>query len=102
MRKEDFDEALTELQQRVTQGAGVLESQQRQAIASGSNIDLDLATYAEKVRKHAYKVVDEDVAQMKANGYSEDAIFEATISAAMGAAMERWNIAKAAMEGEGG
>ena len=44
------------------------------------------------------EVTDEDVADLIAAGYSEDAIFEATVSAAVGAGMKRWSTAKAAME----
>jgi hypothetical protein len=50
-----------------------------------SNLPLDLQTYVTKVRKHAYKVTDEDIAQLHNAGYSEDAIFEITLSIALGA-----------------
>ena len=98
MRKDDFDKALTALHTRATQGAGVLESKDRSAVASGADVPEALKSYAEKVRLHAYKVTDEDVADLIAAGYSEDAIFEATVSAAVGAGMKRWSTAKAAME----
>lgn len=45
--------------------------------------------YVEKVTQHAYKVTDADVESLKRNGYSEDAIFEITGAAAMGAAIMR-------------
>lgn len=48
-----------------------------------------LASYVEKVRLHAYKVTDEDVFALRRAGYSEDAIFELTASAAVGAALLR-------------
>jgi len=48
-----------------------------------------LRTYVEKVRAHAYTVTDEDVEALKRDGYSEDAIFELTASAALGAALLR-------------
>jgi hypothetical protein len=48
-----------------------------------------LVTYLEKVRGHAYRVTDEDVEALKHAGYSEDAIFELTVSAAIGAALVR-------------
>jgi alkylhydroperoxidase family enzyme len=47
------------------------------------------AKYLEKVRLHAYKVSDRDVEQLKAAGFSEDEIFEHTISAAVAAGLER-------------
>lgn len=49
----------------------------------------DLAPYLEKVRLHAYKVTDRDVDELKAAGYTEDEIFEHTVSAATAAGLER-------------
>jgi alkylhydroperoxidase family enzyme len=49
----------------------------------------EFATYLEKIRLHAYKVADEDVEALKAAGFSEDEIFEQTISAAVAAGLER-------------
>ena len=49
----------------------------------------DLAGYLEKVRLHAYKVTDRDVDDLKAAGYSEDEIFEHTVSSAVAAGLER-------------
>jgi alkylhydroperoxidase family enzyme len=48
-----------------------------------------LRAYVAKVRQYAYKVTDEDVEALKRAGYSEDAIFEVTASAALGAAVLR-------------
>jgi alkylhydroperoxidase family enzyme len=48
-----------------------------------------LAGYLEKVRLHAYKVGDRDVEELKATGFSEDEIFEHTVSAATAAGLER-------------
>ena len=47
------------------------------------------AAYLEKVRLHAFKVTDSDVAQLKDDGFSEDEIFEQTVSAAVAAGLER-------------
>ena len=50
----------------------------------------DLNTGAvEKVARHAYLVTYADVAALRDGGYSEDAIFEITLSAALGAGMAR-------------
>jgi alkylhydroperoxidase family enzyme len=49
----------------------------------------ELASYLEKVRLHAYKVADHDVDELKRAGFSEDEIFEHTISAAVAAGLER-------------
>jgi alkylhydroperoxidase family enzyme len=48
-----------------------------------------LAAYLEKVRLHAYKVSDRDIDQLKTLGFSEDEIFEHTVSAAVAAGLER-------------
>ncbi len=49
----------------------------------------DLVSYVDKISKHAYKMTDKDVAELKAKGYSEDEIFEITVSAALGAGLAR-------------
>ena len=49
----------------------------------------ELRPYVEKVAKHAYEVVDADVDGLREAGYSEDAIFELTLAAALGAAQAR-------------
>jgi alkylhydroperoxidase family enzyme len=49
----------------------------------------ELATYLEKVRLHAYKVTDRDVQALKDTGFSEDEIFEQTVSTAVAAGLER-------------
>jgi alkylhydroperoxidase family enzyme len=50
---------------------------------------LEMANYLEKVRLHAYKVTDRDVEELKAAGFSEDEIFEQTVSVAVAAGLER-------------
>ena len=52
-------------------------------------IPAELQSYVAKVGEHAYKVTDEDVEALKRVGYSEDAIFEITAAAALGAAITR-------------
>jgi alkylhydroperoxidase family enzyme len=49
----------------------------------------EMASYLEKVRHHAYKVTDRDVEELKSAGFSEDEIFEHTVSAAAAAGLER-------------
>ena len=45
--------------------------------------------YLDTVRRHAYRVTDEDVEHLKAAGFSEDDIFEHTVAAAVAAGLER-------------
>lgn len=48
-----------------------------------------LSAFADKVIRYAYKVTDADISRLLDSGYSEDAVFEAIISAATGAGMVR-------------
>jgi alkylhydroperoxidase family enzyme len=47
------------------------------------------AAYLGKVRHRAYTTTDEDVQALKKAGFSEDEIFEHTVSAAVAAGLER-------------
>ena len=49
----------------------------------------EFAAYLEKVRRAAYTVTDADVQALKDAGFSEDEIFERTVSAAVAAGLER-------------
>jgi alkylhydroperoxidase family enzyme len=56
------------------------------------------APYLDKVRRGAYQVTDADVQALKAAGFSEDEIFEHTVSAAVGAGLERLETGLRALE----
>jgi len=49
----------------------------------------EMLRYLEKVRLHAYKVTDRDVEELKDAGFTEDEIFEHTVSAAAAAGFDR-------------
>jgi alkylhydroperoxidase family enzyme len=53
----------------------------------------ELGPYLEKVRTGAYKVTDADVEALKAAGLSEDDIFEATVTVAIGEGLRRLDAA---------
>lgn len=48
-----------------------------------------LGAYVDKLALHAYRVLDGDVDKLLQAGFSEDAIFELTLAAALGAASGR-------------
>ncbi len=56
--------------------------------------------YVEEVARHAYTVTDGDIAALRAAGYAEDAIFEITLSAAVGAGLGRLERGLAALRGQ--
>ena len=57
----------------------------------------EFARYLEKVRTGAYRVTDRDVEELKAAGYSEDEIFEQTVSAAVAAGLAQLDAGIGAM-----
>jgi alkylhydroperoxidase family enzyme len=80
---------LEELRERVTEGPGELSRSTRRAAATGQPVPGAAQAYTDKVRRHAYKVTDRDVEDLKAAGWSEDEIFELTIAIAMGEGLSR-------------
>ena len=67
--------------------------------AAAGDIPQDLQEHVDKIALHAYTVTDEDVAALKAAGYSEDAIFEISIAAALGAGVARLERGLSALRG---
>jgi alkylhydroperoxidase family enzyme len=69
------------------------------AYAAGEDATIpdDLRPYVDKVAQNAYKVTDDDVDRLREAGYSEDAIFELTLAAALGAARARLDAGLAAL-----
>ncbi|HLB19144.1 MAG TPA: hypothetical protein VK613_08445 [Gaiellaceae bacterium] len=61
----------------------------RKAARPDRQAPVDFATYLDKVRRNAYKVTDDDIQALKDSGYSEDVIFEQTVSVAVAAGLER-------------
>ena len=66
----------------------------------GKDIPPALAAYVDKVARHAYKVTDDDLAALQRAGHSDDALFEVTVAAALGAALGRLERGLAALRGE--
>jgi alkylhydroperoxidase family enzyme len=78
---------------------GALASDARRAAFHGHELPEPMAAYAEKVRRHAYKVTDEDVDGLLSAGLSEDQVFELTVAVATGAGFERLDAGLRAIEG---
>ncbi len=70
------------------------------ASSQNSQVPGALERYTAKVALHAYKITDQDIETLKDAGYSEDAIFELTLSAALGAGMARLEIGLSALKGD--
>lgn len=61
----------------------------------------ELETFVDKVALAAYKLTDDDFERLHAVGHDDDAIFELTLSAALGAALARLERGMAALHEKG-
>ncbi len=106
---EHLAELARRLRETVLTGPGVTDAALRRsvearasaldALSSEDSVPAELQSYLDKVARHAYKVTDNDVEALKQLGYSEDAIFELTVSAAVGAASARLECGLATLKG---
>jgi hypothetical protein len=111
---EQLDTLVQGVRATVLDGPGVTDPALRQAIearsaaisgrlgdtAGAGPIPEDLIGFADKVATSAWRVTGEDVEAILAAGYSQDEVFEITVSAAMGAAHGRLERGLAALRGE--
>lgn len=67
---------------------------------TADDVPTDLAAYLNKVALHAYKTTGEDIESLRQAGYTEDAIFEITLSAALGAGLARLERGLSVLKGE--
>jgi alkylhydroperoxidase family enzyme len=82
--------------QAVLRGPGTTSAELRQALARGEPPE-ELATLVDKIRRHAYRVTDEDLAALR-DRYTEDQLFEVVVAAALGAAEARLRAGMRALE----
>jgi alkylhydroperoxidase family enzyme len=68
---------------------GAVSADARNAAFTGRADESALARYVNVVRRHAYRISDEDVQRLRDVGFDDDAIFELTVAAALGAGAER-------------
>jgi hypothetical protein len=88
-RLEGLRDGVAGLIERIRDGEGVTSVAARRAAFNGQADDPAVARYLGIVRMHAYRVTDEDVERLRAAGLGDDAIFELTVAAALGAGVER-------------
>jgi hypothetical protein len=97
MRYEAFRRRLVEA---VLSTPGDTPAEQRRAALERATAPGQLGPYVSKVARHAYKITDTDVAQLRQAGHSDDSLFEITVAAAVGAAVYRLDRGMAALRGE--
>jgi alcohol dehydrogenase class IV len=59
------------------------------AAVTAGEIPEDLRKYVDTVALHAYRITDEYLQELRRAGYSEDAIFEISVAASVGAGLAR-------------
>lgn len=84
-----YESMMRRLQDSVFSGPGTLDTTVRQAIAEGELTEGALGLYVSKVAQRDYKRLDECICNLRSDDYSDDQIFEATVSAALAAGVER-------------
>jgi len=76
----------------ILDGQAATSGKARHAAYAGGTDDPAVAHYLDVVRRHAYRITDEDVERLRDAGLDDDAIFELTVAAALGAGAERLRV----------
>jgi hypothetical protein len=97
VRYDDLREKLTTA---VLETPGATPAALRRAAMQRGSLPGPLAAYVDKVARHAYTLTDGDLAALQRAGHSDDALFEITVAAALGAALYRLDKGMAALRGE--
>ena len=84
-----YESKFRQLTEAVLSGPAELDPAVRKAASQNEELSGALGPYVNKVVERAYTVTDEDITVLREEGYTEDQIFEATVSAALGAGLVR-------------
>lgn len=84
---------LRRLKEAVLYGPGALDAAVRKAACVAGTVAGAPGAYVKKVVGRAHEVTSEDIAALCRGGYSEDQVFEITVSAALGAGLARLDAA---------
>jgi hypothetical protein len=87
----------TSLRRAVIDRAAALEGGGAAPGEGEGDVPEEIDGYVKKIALHAYRVTDADIAALKDAGYSEDAILELTLGAALGAGLARMEAGLAAL-----
>jgi hypothetical protein len=97
---DNHEGARQRLESTVLSGPGKTSPSLRQAVAGGeAEMPGELQPLVEKIRRHAYKITDEDIDSLKVQ-YREEELFEIIVSASLGASLERLESGLKALEAE--
>lgn len=91
---------LADLRKTVLQTPGSTPTALRRAAAERGDLPDALARYVGMLHEHADRIGEPDIAALHEAGYDDDAIFEITVAAAVGAASHRCARALAVLDEE--
>jgi len=77
------------MRSRLVDGPGAVDASVRGAAFRGEPVPASLAGLVEKIRRHAYRVTDRDVAETIDAGWTESQIFEVAVATAAGEGFRR-------------
>jgi hypothetical protein len=89
LNTDPYANKMERLRYAVVRGPGSLAPNIRHAISEGAYSSSPLGAFAQKVAAHAFMVNDKDIQELHRADYSDDQIFEAAVSAALGAGLYR-------------
>ena len=84
-----YAKKMERLRHSVLSGPGSLPPHVRQAICEGAELSGALGAFVQKVAEDASTLTNDDIAELHRARYTDDQIFEATVSAALGAGLFR-------------
>ncbi|MBE8516168.1 hypothetical protein ILP97_01295 [Amycolatopsis sp. H6(2020)] len=90
-RYTDHGDVAQNLRHAVLEAPGATDPAIRSAALAGDDLPEPLRSYAANVRDASYKITDAEIDELTAAGSSEDAIFEVTAAAAIGAALTSYD-----------
>jgi alkylhydroperoxidase family enzyme len=99
-RLEELRESVASVFEAILESKGATRAETRRAAFAGRADDPALAHYVNAVRRYAYRITDEDVERLRDAGLDDDAIFEITVAAALGAGAERLRAGLSLLGGE--
>lgn len=95
----EFASRMQQLKDTVLTVPGALDTELRRQAFEGGPLADPLGSYVTKVASRAHQITDQDIASLRAAGFTEEQIFEATICAAVGGGFERLHHGLSALQG---
>jgi AhpD family alkylhydroperoxidase len=96
-RPDGSDDAVADLRHSVLHRPATTAPALRLAAASGDPLPEPWQAYAAAVRDASYTITDSDIDKLLAAGSNEDQVFEVTVAAAVGAALESFDAGMSAL-----